>query len=250
MITATYVGEALAIKALREFADRDLKYAALQTLNQLAFGMRGAWEKRAGERFDRPVPLTRRAALYTKANIDNLTARIFIRDEAFKGTPPSRYLLPQVKGGARRQKPIERRLAAQGLIGANEFVVPGAGVKLNTYGNISAGLYQRILSRLGAQFDRYQNTPRRSPKRRGSGADYFALRDRRGRLPRGIYQRFASGAGSTVKPVLLFVSRAMYRPRYDVFDVGRDYFNENYNRLFEENYRRAVEATAARNARR
>jgi len=229
----------------RQFSElerQNLAFAVMQAVNATAYEIREQWKRVAARVFDRPTALTRNAAMYRKATKDRLYAEIFLRDEAFKGTPPAKYLLAQVEGGARRKKGFEVLLQQRGVMPAGQFAVAGRGARLDAYGNVSAGEITRILSQLGAQRDPYQNETPSSRRRRTSegrrydylgrdrkgntavaartvrrGGRYFALQTRRGRLAPGIYERIGTGFGSAVRSVFVFTGRATYRPRYDIF---------------------------------
>jgi hypothetical protein len=171
--------------------------------------------------FDRPTPLTQRAPLYRKATRDNLTAWVFIRDEASKGTAPARYLEPQVTGGQRGAKRFERALRAIGVMGPNEYAIPAIGFKRDGYGNLPGSLLVRILSQLRAFSEQghlmNETAKSRSRNRTRVKARYFVPGGFRsemgiGRLPRGVYER----AGNRIRAVMIFVEGApSYQRRYD-----------------------------------
>src|SRR5690606_17275008 len=109
---------------------------------------RETWKRTAQRVFDRPTRITVNSVLYAKATKDRLYADVFIRDEASGGTPPARYLLPEVEGGARRLKPFERLLQAQGVMPAGMFAVPGKGAQLDAFGNVPPSQVNQMLSQL------------------------------------------------------------------------------------------------------
>jgi len=194
-------------------------YAASTALSRAAYDARLAEMQKIAGIFDRPNPLTQKSVLYAKATADDLTYRIFIRDEASRGgTAPARYLRPQVKGGGRGPKPYELLLRRVGVLAPDEFTVPARGAKLDRYGNVPASVISKMLSNLKARRDVgvMQNTTARSAARnkRAGGAVYFAItEERRSGLPRGIYERSSRGQ---VRAVLIFIEGAPhYRARYD-----------------------------------
>lgn len=169
--------------------------------------------------FDRPSPLTLRAPLYRQATRDHLVAEVYIRDDGAKGTPPAKYLQPQVEGGPRVAKRFEMALRRIGVMRADEYALPAIGYQRNAYGNLPGSLMVRILSQLKA-FDEVgfkMNETARSRKRKGkAAARYFVPSGSRqergiGRLPRGVYER----QGKRIRAVLMFVSAPSYRKRYD-----------------------------------
>ncbi|TDB28410.1 hypothetical protein ATCM_12495 [Stenotrophomonas sp. ATCM1_4] len=213
-------------RQLTDLERSQLPFAASQAANKVAFEIRERWKQRAPQVFDRPTPLTKNAALYRKATKARPYAEIFIRDEAFKGTPPSKYLFTEVEGGTRRRKGFERLLQGKGLMSPSQFAVMGRGARPNQYGNVPAGQVTKLLSQLGAQRDRYQNQTPTSAKRRRSrapkGGEYFVITKRRGKLRPGIYERIGTGWGSAVRSVFIFTNTANYQPRYDIFGMAED----------------------------
>jgi hypothetical protein len=213
-------------RQLSDLERTQLPFAASQAANKVAYEIREQWKVQAGRVFDRPTPLTTNAALYRKATKDKPYAEIYIRDEAFKGTPPAKYLLAEVEGGQRRRKGFERLLQSKGLLSPSQFAVMGRGARPNQYGNVPAGQVTKILSQLGAQRDKYQNQTETSAKRRRTraptGGEYFVITKRRGRLRPGIYERISTGWGSAVRSIFLFTDSAAYQQRYDIFGMADD----------------------------
>lgn len=213
-------------RQLTDLEKSQLPYAAMQAANAVAFEVRERWKRTAPKVFDRPAPLTVNAAMYRKATKKDPFAEVYIRDEAFKGTPPAKYLLPEVEGGQRRKKGFERLLQSRGLISAKQYSVMGRGATPDVYGNVPAGQVNRILSQLGAQRDHYQNQSEASTKRRRSkkrrGGEYFVITKRRGKLRPGIYERLNTGFGSGVRSIFIFTDAPKYKPRYDIFGMASD----------------------------
>ncbi|OUL25884.1 hypothetical protein BV378_14200 [Nostoc sp. RF31YmG] len=252
---------------------QNLPFAIVQAVNATAFDIREQWQRVAPRVFDRPTSLTRNAAMYRKATKDRLYAEIFLRDEADKGTPPAKYLTPQVQGGLRRKKGFEVLLQQKGMMPAGQFAVAGRGAKLDAYGNVSAGEITRILSQLGAQRDVYQNESAASRRRRTSegrryeylgrdrkgatkvagrlvrrGGRYFALQKRRGRLAPGVYERIGTGFGSAVRSVFIYTSRASYRPRYDIFGLAQRAWDKLMPFYFNRELDKALASSKYRSA--
>lgn len=243
-------------RQLNELERTQLPFATMQAINATAFDTRQRWAEVMPRIFDRPVALTLKAVLYTKATKKNLSADVLIRDEAYKGTPPAKYLQAQVMGGSRRHKGIEKRLAAQGILPAGQFVVPGLGAKLDAYGNMPRSQLNQILSQLGAQFDPLANQTDVSRKRRqgrdrkkrlGVTTDIFAMRKARGRLKPGVYERANIGRlGSQVRSLLRFVTGVSYRKRYDVFGMATKIFARRYPDNFHAELAKAVASSWSR----
>lgn len=244
--------DGVTARAFTELERQNLPFAAMQAANATAFGIRTKWAETMPRVFDQPTALTRNAIVYDRATKQKPFAIVRVRDEAFKGTPPARYLLAQVEGGQRLMKPFEKRLAAQGILPAGMQAVPGKGVDLDGYGNIAGGTMNRVLSQLGARFDPLQNETDVSRKRRQkreakkARGDYFAVKAKRGGLRPGIYQRIRTGFGSGVAIILAFVRKATYRKRYPIFELAERLYPRLYQFHFENELRKAVQTSKFR----
>ena len=126
-------------RQLTDLEQSQLPFAASQAANKVAYEIRERWKRQAPRVFDRPTPLTVNAAMYRKATKDKPYAEIYIRDEAFKGTPPAKYLLTEVEGGQRRRKGFERLLQGKGLLSPSQVAVVARVARPSQYGNGPAG---------------------------------------------------------------------------------------------------------------
>jgi hypothetical protein len=250
------------VKNLTDVEIRQFPFAMMQTLNTAMFAVHKGWSEEVARVFDRPTPLTRRAIKYVKATKQNLVAIVYVQDEVAKGTAPADYLFQEVAGGVREPKPFERLLRSAGIIGTNEFAVPGEGMPLDAFGNISGGRIKAILGdlRLDRESFAHSNAASRrkrrvrNRKREGQGV-YFASRGRSGNrgdgvpqhLPRGIYERLsrgfvgpARGGGGGVRMVLAIVTSAQYRVRFDARALAQQLFDRAFPAAFQINMARAV----------
>lgn len=171
--------------------------------------------------FDRPTQWTLRGFYaYQPRGKENLIAYVNIKDggSAFPypggkvGTPAFKYLRTFIPGssaaGRRSAKGHERKLRALGILGTDEYTVPGKDMRLNQFGNITGATYSKILadvqgSDIGISQGYGQATTKRGKKR------YFYSPNLR---PRGIYER--TGRRS-LKVALLFVKSPRYRAIFD-----------------------------------
>src|SRR5579859_6769455 len=101
--------------------------------------------------FDRPTPYALNGTRIQSATPARLEASVFLKDEAFKGTPAEKFLGPEVEGGPRTHKRFEKALIGAGLMPADMFAVPGDRCPLDQYGNVSGPFIVQLLSALGAQ---------------------------------------------------------------------------------------------------
>lgn len=238
-----------------ELEKQNLDFAIVQASNKTAFEVRETWKRQAQRIFDRPKPLTVNAALYRKATKQKLYAEIFLRDEASKGTPPAQYLSAQVQGGDRRPKGMERLLMSAGLMPRDRFAVPGDDAPLDQYGNVGSGQVRKIISQLRAGLEAgytsnetEQGRERRlkRQRKRGGGGSYFAVREQRGRLQPGIYERIAFAQGSAVRAIFIFTRAAVYNRRYDIFGIAEKEWNKLMPFFFERELDKAVEDSIIR----
>lgn len=242
----------------RTFTDMErtqLPFAVMQAVNATAFGVRESWQRMAARVFDRPTPMTINAVLYAKATRQRLFATVFIRDEAIKGTPPAKYLLPQVQGGERRPKGMERLLQSAGVMPQGMFAVPGNGAQLDAYGNVKPGQVRQILSQLqsGMETGYTSNESEKSRGRRlkreakrGGGGHYFPIKQRRGALQPGLYERVTTGFGSGVRSIFVFTRSARYTPRYDIYGLAQRQWNALMPFHFNRELAKALESAKLR----
>ena len=234
----------------------NLAYAAAQTANHLALAVRDA-ERREMERvFDRPTRWTLNSTRITYARKSRPIARVWLKDEAFKGTPATRYLAPQIFGGERSIKRFERALQHAGILPTGWLAVPGEAADLDAYGNMSRGQIVKILSWMGAFGEQgyranitqegRRRRERYSARKRGVG--YFAVTPlrpdpRTAHLTPGVYKRTTWRADravvSTIEPVLVFVKSASYAPRYDFFGVAERTAAERLDEAAAKGFARA-----------
>lgn len=234
-----------------------LPFAVMQAVNATAVEIRETWKRTAQRVFDRPTPLTMNAILYRKATKQRLYATIFIRNEAKNGTAPDKYLQPEVEGGQRRLKGMERLLQGAQLMPQNRYAVPGKGAELDAYGNIKAGVVRKIISQtrsgdvlLGSISNESDTSRarrlRRQAKRGERGGNYFVLAKRRGKLPPGIYERYTTGFGSGVKSIFVFVHTPRYTARYDIYGLAQRQWNTLMPFYFNRELAKALETSKLR----
>lgn len=246
----------LLARQFTELERQNLPFAVMQATNATAWQIRQSWAQAAPRVFDRPTRLTINAAQYEKATKAKPFAVVKIRDEAFKGTPPAKYLLPQVEGGARRLKGMERLLQSKGAMPQGMFAVPGQGAPLDAYGNVRSGVVRQVISQLQAGMETGYDSnetetsrKRRKARRNNQRGDFFAIKQRRGRLLPGIYERFKFGAGSVVRSIFVFVRGVRYTPRYNIFGLAERQWNKLMPFFFDRELKKAIESSKFRGKR-
>jgi hypothetical protein len=200
--------------------------------------------------FDRPTSYTLNSTFLKPATKVDLEARVWLKDRsaAGKGTPADRYLAPQIYGGQRHQKGMERLLQMGGLMPAGWVAVPAAGAQLDGNGNVKRSQIVQILSQLklqrGAGFEsRASGSGRSNRTIAKQGVTYFALPVARRGLAPGIYLKRKAGRGKSILPVFVFAAKATYRPILKFFEVGEQIARSAFPGHFEEQIAKAI-ATA------
>lgn len=257
-LTVDIKGLDAATQALAErFSLRRLNAAAATALTRTAVDMHKAERAELARTIDRPTPYTLSAMRYVGASADRLEAWVGfdvqrvtdIRGQTLSytrgETPASRYMLPQVEGGARVAKRFERLLQVAGHLPAGWFAVPGAGARLDAYGNVSRGQVIQVLSQLritgtaGYTRNMSDDARKQIAAQRKAGGRFFVVRPG-ARIAPGVYQREFTGRNIT--PIFIFVNRATYRSRFDFYGVARRVASER----LPVHLRQAIEASAQR----
>lgn len=163
--------------------------------------------------FDRPTRATQQAIYIQRATKTKPVAQVGVKNLVGRGNAAADWLRAQVLGGQRRTKRAGRaiRFSARHLKG--DFV-PGPGVKLDRYGNVSRAVLRRILSDL-----RDGPTTTKSGRAR---RDFYFVPEQGSHLAQraeGVWLR----KGRKVSPALLFVRETRYRRRFDFYGKGRQH---------------------------
>jgi len=226
-------------RQLNAIEREQLPFAASLSMNITAKSAKSDEIEEMKRVFDRPTPFALNSLYIKPSTKTDLRITLWLKDDVFKGTPANKYLAAEVYGGERRMKRFERALQARGYLPAGMVAVPGAGAKLDAYGNISRGQIVQILSALRAFGEQGYAANRartrkgaRTPKGVRKRAEFFVGRPGGGRGPLGVWQRTSFAFGSAVKPVLIFVRSTPYRVRFRFFDVARATFEREWAKQF------------------
>jgi len=179
--------------------------------------------------FDRPVPFTLRSLRVFYATTSKLEATLWFKQRS--ADQDKLWAVPQIEGGQRDMKPMELRLQRAGILPRGWHVVPGAAMPLDGFGNISRGEVSRILNVLGTYRESGYSKAnaktvarlRKGNEKKGAyGFAYWVNPIGAGRQPHlqpGVYRRVYTAFGTSLKPMLIFVQRAVYRRRLDFFAI-------------------------------
>lgn len=235
MLNITNTGSiAQMIRDVRGIPTRVIPYAASTALTRTA--QRAAKEDLPAEMnrvFDRPTPYTMNSLFVKPSTAFTLSARVMVKDTAGSGVVPEKFLQPEVEGGSRGQKGMEKALRYAGILRASERVVPSHDMKLDAFGNVSGSIVRSILSRV--------EKPGGKAARGAKGSGIFS-----GQIgsTRGIWERSGKGKARKVKPLFIFTqSQPQYRSRLDFTGVV-ERVAEKY---FRDEFSKAVDAIMKRN---
>jgi hypothetical protein len=174
-----------------------MPYAASRALNDAAKQLADDLNKSTTQYFDRPTRFTQNAyRVSSRSNKANLVAEV--RPKSIQ----ERYLLPSIRGGVRPQRPSERRMG-----GISPAWRPGADARLNASGNMSKAAVVKAIK---------------------GGPDLFTLRDKRGKLRPGVFQRMKNKG---VKSVLSFNKLPNIPRRWPIERIARDSLNASWTPL-------------------
>jgi hypothetical protein len=215
--------------ALDDIDNRQVRFATALALSWTARDAQAEIKREIRRVFDRPTPFTLNSTFVRYATRTKLQAEIGIKDFASKSKPPILWLSPEIYGGGRPFKQLEFLLIRAGLLRSGEFVVPGEGAKLDSYGNMSRGQIQQILAATQTAFDVQQRSTAASKRRHRIVQRIFALRERRGKLLPGVYIRNGRG----VSPLLLFVRAPHYMVRLAFDRIVQRVVSERFVRQYE-----------------
>jgi hypothetical protein len=221
-------------------------FVAAVALTRSITDARGAIKAEMVRAFDRPTAYTLNGMFIKPATKTNLEARVWLKDNpGSKGTPADRYLAPQIYGGSRGQKGMERLLQRNGLMPAGWYAVPAAGAQFDANGNVKRSQIVQIMSQLklqrGAGFEsRATGSARSNRTIARQGVTYFALPVARRGLKPGIYLKRKFAHGTAIRPVFVFVSAVTYKPRLRFFEVGQATVEQRFPYHFNTEAAKAI----------
>jgi hypothetical protein len=224
---------------LDDVAQRQVPWAMVQTLNEMAGEVLKGVQEDMDKHFDRPTRWTKNAFMVWRATKRSLTSEV----KARPSVASKHYLKVEEAGGQRPMTGIERNFAARapfsGMIAA---VVPDpAGAKLDAFGNWSNGERNQVMSqvKVGRDVGYTSNATEGSTKRRArrGGSKYFI--PKQGLAP-GVYRR--NKPGDVPVRVLKFAASApTYKKRLGFIDGA----HERVVKTFADRYDRHLAAAIA-----
>lgn len=233
------IGGEAARRDLNDFVRRQIPFAQAVAATRTAKIVAAAEVEAMRSSFDRPTRFTLNSLRVKPATKARPEAHVWVKDEATKNRAPTQWLLPEVHGGDRSQKGLERALQRAGVLDPGKWITPADDAPLDAHGNLNRGWLQKVLSSLQAQQDPYANSTgsRRSARNRRR---FFVLR--RGSRVLGIAERTGYGRGSRhrIRVVLAFTGKPSYPKRLDFHGVAERTVRAELPRHYEQALREAV----------
>ena len=200
--------------------NKQIRSAVEKTMDRLAYDVRDAVKQQLPLVFDRPTPYTMNSLRTTLTKNHNMRAEVWFKD-TYPGMVKQHYLEPQVFGGPRVMKRFEQ-------FGLKGYFEPSKYASLNTYGNLSRGLLNQILSALGSA--EYKsgfkaNRTERSKKRLKKAKklrEFFQIHEGAKHLTPGVYEEINKGGKSYIKPVLIQIRQPSYHKRLRFYEISGD----------------------------
>lgn len=212
-----------ALKKFAKLEPRQFPFIVSLAMNRTMRVVKQIERDQMTKQLDRPTPYTLNALQTDIATKQKLEASISLKAFAGKGVAAAKYLAPNIYGGGRSYKGLERALQRAGALPMGMYAVPAKNLALDQNGNIPRGLIVKIISELGgfAEGGYMANRTARSAKRkRGFLINFFVVKpgepaNQRG-MPPGVYQR----NGNWSKMVIAFVKAPTYSKRYTFYETA------------------------------
>lgn len=221
MLTVIRTGPSLAdiANAMRDIPSRVIPYATATAMTKGIKRGQKAVITQMTQSFVRPVAYTLNSTRVEVATKDKLFARLAVKDQRVgAGTRPESYLLPEVEGGRRNQKGLEKLLQFKGFMQPGEWAYPQSRSILDVNGNLSAPKVKSILAQVGKPGSRF--FVGELGKRRTHGLW------ERGEIKGG---RRGKAQKRSVRAIFVFGRTVpMYKPRLDFTGAARTAINENF----------------------
>lgn len=237
MLTIRRSGPTLAEIAadVRSVPVRMVPYAAATALTRCAqYAQRTELPAEMRRVFSSPVAYTLNSLRIEPATKDTLSARVMVKETGTaSGVAQEKFLQPEVEGGVRGHKRMENAMRYLGVMGAAQYAMPGAGLSLDSNGNVKGAEVKTILTALKAirAVSNGGMGRRHQPKGRKLANDLFVGKPNGGNRPDGIWRR----EGQRIRALFIFTTDAPdYSRRLDFSGVVQRVALERFRPEFEK----------------
>jgi len=250
MITVKPTGLEQAMARLTDLERNQLPFATALALTRTAQVVAEDIRAEMGVVFDRPTPATLNSLYIQSATKQKFEARVWIKDGRSvngkgnvvgregswgKGRAASTWLTPEIYGGPRNDKGIEKMLRRKGVLKQGQYIVPGSRMELDAYGNIPKGTLNKIISGASLFTEEGYSANATGSKRsraKGNAKRYFVMHNAK-REPFAVAERTGNGR-SGLRVVLAFAGRTpRYRKTLNFFEVAERTAQRELPRQFE-----------------
>lgn len=218
-------------------------YAASRALTTTAYAINDRLKKDMASTFKGgATAYTLRAFSVTKADKATLTAAVALRtDTQGAALAYNKALGHLFTGGPRKYKKLEGWLRGRRLLPAGLTIAPGAGMPVDSYGNMRRAALTEMLGVIGTQLKNLQVYRRTGAGKAQKAVGYFViLPGGKGGHHPGIYKRIQTGTSSAITPMVLYVNPANYRKFIDLDKLGREVVAQKFQPAFEAELARAL----------
>ena len=222
---------------------RQATYAASRALTSTAYAINERLRKDMASTFKGgATAYTLRAFSVTKADKATLTATVALRtDTQGAALAYNKALGHLFTGGPRKYKKLEGWLRGRRLLPAGLTIAPGAGMPVDSYGNMRRAALTEMLGVIGAQLTNLQVYRRTGAGKAQKAVGYFViLPGSKGGHHPGIYKRIQTGTSSAITPMVLYVNPANYRKFIDLDKLGREVVAQKFQPAFDAELARAL----------
>ncbi len=218
-------------------------FAASRALNTTAYAINDRLKKDMASTFKGgATAYTLRAFRVTKSDKSTLTATVALRtDTQGAALAYNKALGHLFTGGPRKYKKLEGWLRGRRLLPAGLTIAPGAGMPVDSYGNMRRAALTEMLGVIGAQLTNLQVYRRTGAGKAQKAVGYFViLPGSKGGHHPGIYKRMQTGTSSAITPMVLYVNPANYRKFIDLDKLGREVVAQKFQPAFDAELAKAL----------
>ena len=218
-------------------------YAASRALTTTAYAINDRLKKDMASTFKGgATAYTLRAFSVTKADKATLTATVALRtDTQGAALAYNKALGHLFTGGPRKYKKLEGWLRGRRLLPAGLTIAPGAGMPVDSYGNMRRAALTEMLGVIGTQLTNLQVYRRTGAGKAQKAVGYFViLPGSKGGHHPGIYKRMQTGTSSAITAMVLYVNPANYRKFIDLDKLGREVVAQKFQPAFDAELARAL----------
>lgn len=222
--------------------EKTIQLATNRAIKDTAFEARTEVQAEMRKVFDRPTPWaidTVRVDASKKEGMDRSRRNDVVigltstrNNTASKWKSPE-FAKPQVEGGERGIKRIERILRSAGILPSGMSVAPAKEAWLDQYGNLNGQEINQIIRSVGGWGDRSQIMGFKKGHLRTAKQNRYFVQYKQGR-PYGIFEVLGKG---NIRAVIIFIKKPYYKRLLNFYQVVQNTFLARFNKNFKQRFR-------------